>query len=151
VIEVNELQRRRVIQKLEKHLGDLHGKEIAVLGLAFKPGTDDLREAPSLVIAARLLAEGADVRAWDPVADARALLPEVTFASSVLDAVRDADAAVIVTEWPEVASLATPEAHAAMRTPLVVDGRNVLDPETMRALGFTYEGVGRPVPVEVER
>ena len=63
----------------------------------------------------------------------------------------DADAAVIVTEWPEVASLATPEAHAAMRTPLVVDGRNVLDPETMRALGFTYEGVGRPVPVEVER
>jgi UDPglucose 6-dehydrogenase len=151
VIEVNELQRRRVIQKLEKHLGDLHGKEIAVLGLAFKPGTDDLREAPSLVIAARLLAEGADVRAWDPVADARALLPEVTFAPSVLDAVRDADAAVIVTEWPEVASLATPEAHAAMRTPLVVDGRNVLDPETMRTLGFTYEGVGRPAPVEVER
>ena len=96
-------QRRRVIQKLQKHLGDLHGKEIAVLGLAFKPGTDDLREAPSLVIAARLLAEGAEVRAWDPVADARSLLPEVTFCSSVLDAVRDADAAVIVTEWPEVA------------------------------------------------
>jgi UDPglucose 6-dehydrogenase len=150
VIEVNELQRRRVVQKLEKHLGDLHGKEIAVLGLAFKPGTDDLREAPSLVIAARLLAEGADVRAWDPVADARALLPEVTFASSVLEAVRDADAAVIVTEWPEVAALVTPEAHAAMRNPLVVDGRNVLDPEAMRALGFTYEGVGRPLPVKVE-
>jgi UDPglucose 6-dehydrogenase len=151
VIEVNELQRRRVIQKLEKHLGDLHGKEIAMLGLAFKPGTDDLREAPSLVIASRLLAEGADVRAWDPIADATALLPEVTFASTVLDAVRDADAAVIVTEWPEVAALATAEAHAAMRRPLVVDGRNVLDPETMRALGFTYEGVGRPVAVEVER
>jgi UDPglucose 6-dehydrogenase len=140
-----------VIQKLQKHLGDLHDKEIAVLGLAFKPGTDDLREAPSLVIAARLLAEGADVRAWDPVADARSLLPEVTFTSSVLDAVRDADAAVVVTEWPEVAALATPEAYAAMRRPIVVDGRNVLDPEAMRTLGFVYEGVGRPVPVEVER
>jgi UDPglucose 6-dehydrogenase len=151
VIEVNDLQRRRVVQKLEKHLGDLHGKEIAVLGLAFKPGTDDLREAPSLVIAARLLAQGANVRAWDPVADARALLPEVTFTSTVLNAVQDADAAVIVTDWPEVAALATPEAQAAMRTPLVVDGRNVLDPETMRALGFVYEGVGRPAPVEVER
>jgi UDPglucose 6-dehydrogenase len=151
VIEVNELQRRRVIQKLQKHLGDLHDKEIAVLGLAFKPGTDDLREAPSLVIAARLLAEGADVRAWDPVADARSLLPEVTFTSTVLDAVRDADAAVVVTEWPEVAALATQEAYAAMRRPIVVDGRNVLDPEAMRALGFVYEGVGRPVPVEVER
>ncbi|MGH3017433.1 MAG: nucleotide sugar dehydrogenase [Gaiellaceae bacterium] len=151
VIEVNELQRRRVIQKLQKHLGDLHDKEIAVLGLAFKPGTDDLREAPSLVIAARLLAEGADVRAWDPVADARSLLPEVTFASSVLDAVRDVDAAVVVTEWPEVDALATPEAYAAMRRPIVVDGRNVLDPEAMRTLGFVYEGVGRPVHVEVER
>jgi UDPglucose 6-dehydrogenase len=151
VIEVNELQRRRVIQKLQKHLGDLHGKEIAVLGLAFKPGTDDLREAPSLVIAARLLAEGADVRAWDPVADARSLLPEVTFCSSVLDAVRDADAAVVVTEWPEVAALQSAEAYASMRTPIVVDGRNVLDPEAMRSLGFVYEGVGRPVPVEVER
>ncbi len=150
VIEVNELQRRRVIQKLEKHLGDLHGKEIALLGLAFKPGTDDLREAPSLVIAARLLAEGAELRTWDPVADGSALLPEATAASTVLDAIRDADAAVIVTEWPEVATLATPEAYAAMRRPIVVDGRNTLDPEAMRALGFVYEGVGRPVPVEVE-
>ncbi len=150
VIEVNELQRRRVIQKLEKHLGDLHGKEIALLGLAFKPGTDDLREAPSLVIAARLLAEGAELRTWDPVADGSALLPEATPALTVLDAIRDADAAVIVTEWPEVTSLATPEAYAAMRRPIVVDGRNTLDPEVMRALGFVYEGVGRPVPVEVE-
>ena len=150
VIEVNELQRRRVIQKLEKHLGDLHGKEIALLGLSFKPGTDDLREAPSLVIAARLLAEGAELRTWDPVADASTLLPETTAASTVLDAVRDADAAVIVTEWPEVATLATPEAYAAMRRPIVVDGRNFLDPEAMRALGFVYVGVGRPMPVEVE-
>jgi UDPglucose 6-dehydrogenase len=150
VIEVNELQRRRVIQKLEKHLGDLHGKEIALLGLAFKPGTDDLREAPSLVIATRLLAEGAELRTWDPVADARALLPEATVAPTVMEAVRDADAAVIVTEWPDVAALATPEAYSAMRRPVVVDGRNVLDPEAMRRFGFVYEGVGRPAPVEVE-
>ena len=149
VIEVNELQKRRVIQKLQKHLGDLHGKRIAVLGLAFKPGTDDLREAPSLVIAARLIAEGAEVRAWDPVADARLLLPEVTLCSDVLDAVRDADAAVIVTEWPELADLAWGEVHRVMRTPVIVDGRNLLDPDRTRALGFAYEGVGRPVPVEV--
>jgi UDPglucose 6-dehydrogenase len=75
----------------------------------------------------------------------------VTFCSSVLDAVRDADAAVVVTEWPEVAALQTAETYASMRTPIVVDGRNVLDPEAMRSLGFVYEGVGRPVPVEVER
>jgi len=151
VIEVNELQKRRVIQKLGKHLGDLHGKRIAVLGLAFKPGTDDLREAPSLVIAARLVAEGAEVRAWDPVADARHLLPDVTFSASVLDAVRDTDAAVIVTEWPELADLASAEVRDAMRTPVIIDGRNLLDPEAARALGFVYEGVGRPGPSETAR
>jgi UDPglucose 6-dehydrogenase len=151
VIEVNELQKRRVIQKLANHLGDLHGKRIAVLGLAFKPGTDDLREAPSLVIAARLVAEGAEVRAWDPVADARHLLPDVTFSATVLDAVRAADAAVIVTEWPELADLASPEIRDAMRTPLIIDGRNVLDPEAARALGFVYEGVGRPAAGALER
>ena len=88
VIEVNELQKRRVIGKLEKHLGKLRGKTIALLGLAFKPNTDDLREAPSLVLASRLLAEGAEVRTWDPVADASRLLQGVTFCDSVLDAVK---------------------------------------------------------------
>jgi UDPglucose 6-dehydrogenase len=151
VIEVNELQKRRVIQKLGNHLGDLHGKRIAVLGLAFKPGTDDLREAPSLVIAARLIAEGAEVRAWDPVADARDLLPDVIFSASVLDAVRDADAAVIVTEWPELANLASAEVRDAMRTPVIIDGRNLLDPKAARALGFVYEGVGRPALAEAGR
>ena len=107
VIEVNELQKRRVIGKLEKHLGELRGKTVALLGLAFKPNTDDLREAPSLVLASRLLAEGAEVRAWDPVADASRLLQGVTFCDSVLDAVSGADAAVIVTEWDELRSLAS--------------------------------------------
>ncbi len=143
VIEVNELQKRRVIGKLEKHLGKLGGKTIALLGLAFKPNTDDLREAPSLVLASRLLAEGAEVRAWDPVADARRLLQGVTFCGSVLEAVTGADAAVIVTEWDELRSLASAETRDAMRTPVIVDGRNLLDPQEARAAGFTYEGIGR--------
>jgi UDPglucose 6-dehydrogenase len=143
VIEVNELQKRRVVSKLQKHLGSLRGKTIALLGLAFKPNTDDMREAPSIVLALRLLAEGAEVRAWDPVADASQILRGVTFCDRVLDAVRDADAAVVVTGWDELRELARPDVRAAMRTPLIVDGRNVVDPESARREGFTYEGIGR--------
>ena len=143
VIEVNELQKRRVIGKLEKHLGKLRGKTIALLGLAFKPNTDDLREAPSLVLASRLLAEGAEVRTWDPVADASHLLQGVTFCDSVRDAVTGADAAVIVTEWDELKTLASEEMRSAMRRPLILDGRNLLDPEQARSAGFDYEGIGR--------
>ena len=143
VIEVNEFQKRRVIGKLEKHLGKLRGKTIALLGLAFKPNTDDLREAPSLVLASRLLAEGAEVRTWDPFADASRLLQGVTFCDSVLDAVKGADAAVIVTEWDELKTLASEEVRIAMRRPLILDGRNLLDPEQARAAGFDYEGIGR--------
>jgi UDPglucose 6-dehydrogenase len=143
VIEVNELQKRRVVGKLEKHLGKLRGKTVALLGLAFKPNTDDLREAPSLVLASRLLAEGAEVRAWDPVADARHLLQGVTFCDTFLEAVTDADAAVIVTDWDELRSLASDEVREAMRRPVLIDGRNLLDPEAARAAGFTYEGIGR--------
>jgi UDPglucose 6-dehydrogenase len=143
VIEVNELQKRRVVGKLEKHLGKLRGKTVALLGLAFKPNTDDLREAPSLVLASRLLAEGADVRAWDPVADARHLLQGVTFCDTVREAVRGADAAVIVTEWDELRSLASDEVREVMRRPVIIDGRNLLEPDATRAAGFTYEGIGR--------
>src|SRR4051812_15784670 len=143
VWEVNELQKRRVIQKLFKHLGTLHGKRIALLGLAFKPNTDDMREAPSRVIAYRLLSEGAEVSAWDPVAHPKDL-PGIDVVDSVLDAVRDADAAVIVTEWPELVTLASQEVHDAMARPVIVDGRNLLDPVAARAAGFVYEGIGRP-------
>jgi UDPglucose 6-dehydrogenase len=143
VIEVNELQKRRVVGKLEKHLGKLRGKTVAVLGLAFKPDTDDLREAPSLVLVERLLAEGAEVRTWDPVADASHLLRGAVPSASVLEAVTGADAAVIVTEWDELRSLASEEVRDAMRRPVIVDGRNLLDPEQARAAGFTYEGIGR--------
>src|ERR687885_488310 len=110
VIEVNELQKRRVISKLEKHLGRLRGKRIALLGLAFKPNTDDMREAPSIVLASRLLAEGAEVRAWDPVVRDPGNLPgAVEIVESVADAVDGADAAVIVTEWGELRALANDE------------------------------------------
>ena len=143
VWEVNELQKRRVVQKLLKHLGPLRGKTIALLGLAFKPNTDDMREAPSRVIAYRLLSEGAEVRAWDPIARPDDL-PGIELADTVLDAVRGADAAVIVTEWPELATLASAEVREAMARPLIVDGRNLLDPVATQAAGFTYEGVGRP-------
>jgi UDPglucose 6-dehydrogenase len=144
VIEVNELQKRRVISKLQKHLGRLRGKTIAVLGLAFKPNTDDLRDAPSLVIASRLLAEGALVRTWDPVADAHDRLQGATPCATVLEAVTGADAAVIVTEWDDLRRLASAEVREAMRRPLIVDGRNLLDPEETRRAGFAYEGIGRP-------
>jgi UDPglucose 6-dehydrogenase len=144
VIEVNELQKRRVVAKLQKHLGKLRGKRVALLGLAFKPNTDDMREAPSIVLASRLLAEGAEVRGWDPVAAPGELMKGVAVCDTVEEAVRDADAAVIVTEWDELRGVATRELREAMRNPLIVDGRNILDPEAVRRAGFAYEGIGRP-------
>jgi UDPglucose 6-dehydrogenase len=143
VIEVNELQKRRVIAKLQKHLGRLRGKRVALLGLAFKPRTDDMREAPSLVLGARLMAEGAEVRCWDPVATAGELLQGATQCSTPLEAARGADAVVIVTEWPELRELDLAELRSALATPLLVDGRNFLDPDAARAAGLVYEGIGR--------
>jgi UDPglucose 6-dehydrogenase len=146
VIEVNELQKRRVLKKLEKHLGSLVGKRIALLGLAFKPHTDDMREASSLVLASRLQGEGARVSAYDPVAEGRAreLLTNVEFADSAEAALEGADAGILVTEWPEFAELDWASLAARMATPLIVDGRNFLDPRALREAGFAYEGIGRP-------
>jgi UDPglucose 6-dehydrogenase len=145
VIEVNELQKRRVVAKLQRHLGALAGKRVALLGLAFKPETDDMRGAASLVLAARLQAEGAHVQAFDPIAEAQArtLVPELDYASSALEAVAGCDAAVLVTEWPEFIALDWREVRAAMRGNLIVDGRNALDPEEIEAAGLVYEGIGR--------
>jgi UDPglucose 6-dehydrogenase len=145
VIEVNELQKRRVIGKLHKHLGSLVGKRVALLGLAFKPNTDDMREASSLVLAGRLNADGATVSAYDPVAEheARKLLGGLELANSALDAVREADAVVLVTEWPQCTGLDWREAASAMRGTLVIDGRNALDGEAVRGAGLIYEGIGR--------
>jgi UDPglucose 6-dehydrogenase len=145
VIEVNELQKRRVVAKLQKHLGELVGKCVTLLGLAFKPNTDDMREASSLVLAGRLHAEGAEVRAYDPVAEvhARELMPGVKFAPSALDALEGTDACVLVTEWPQFLELDWNEAARRMSGKLVVDGRNALDPEAVKAAGLIYEGIGR--------
>jgi UDPglucose 6-dehydrogenase len=145
VIEVNELQKRRVIGKLQKHLGSLVGRTVALLGLAFKPHTDDMREASSLVLAARLQADGAKVRAYDPVAEevARSLLVGVEFAPDALGALTGADACVIVTEWPEFAELDWKVAAERMAGRLVVDGRNCVDPAGVAAAGLAYEGMGR--------
>jgi len=146
VIEVNELQKRRTVGKLQKHLGSLVGKEIALLGVAFKPDTDDVREATSLVLAARLRSEGAHVRVYDPVATERSrdLLGGATVAESALEALDGADGAVLVTEWPEFRELDwAGSVRERMANPLLVDGRNFLDGDALRAAGFAYEGIGR--------
>jgi UDPglucose 6-dehydrogenase len=145
VIEVNELQKRRVMAKLQKYLGTLVGKTVTLLGLAFKADTDDMREASSLVLAARLQADGATVQAYDPVAEAEArkLMIGVKFADSALQALDGADACVIVTEWPEFAELDWHAAADVMAGRVVIDGRNFLVPESVRSAGFAYEGIGR--------
>jgi UDPglucose 6-dehydrogenase len=147
VIEVNELQKRRVVKKLQGYLGSLAGRRIALLGLAFKPDTDDMREASSLVLAARLEGEGAQVVAYDPVATkaASGLLDGVEFADSAWAALSGVDAAVLVTEWPEFAELDWAAAAERMERPLLIDGRNFLDPALLRSAGFEYEGIGRAV------
>jgi len=147
VIEVNELQKRRVVGKLEKHLGSLIGKRVALLGLAFKADTDDMREASSLVLAARLQGEGAEVAGYDPVAAERAagMLASVEMTTSAMEALEGADAAVLVTEWREFAELDWAAAAERMARPLIIDGRNFLDPEVLQAAGFEYEGIGRAI------
>jgi UDPglucose 6-dehydrogenase len=145
VIEVNELQKRRVMSKLHKHLGTLVGKRVALLGLAFKPNTDDMREATSLVLSARLQADGAVVVAYDPVAEeeARKLIGGIDFASSADDCVDGADAVVLVTEWSEFKELDWAKVARRMGGTLVIDGRNALDADAVRAAGLVYEGIGR--------
>jgi UDPglucose 6-dehydrogenase len=132
-----------VIGKLKERLGSLRGKQIALLGIAFKPNTDDVRESPSLVLAGRLVAEGAHVRAWDPVVDGKAVLPDADVAATPLEALDGADGAILATAWPELRELDWADAAKRMRTALLVDGRNMLDPAALRAAGFDYSGIGR--------
>jgi UDPglucose 6-dehydrogenase len=145
VIEVNELQKRRVISKLQKHLGSLVGRTVCLLGLAFKPNTDDMREASSLVLSARLQADGAKVRVYDPISEheARRLIRGVHFATDALDAIDGADAVVLVTEWEQFVALDWSDVAARMAGTLVLDGRNALDREAIARAGLTYEGIGR--------
>ncbi|MFJ4700599.1 UDP-glucose dehydrogenase family protein [Streptomyces sp. NPDC088768] len=146
VVDVNDLQPRRAIQRLKDELGGaFHDLTVAVLGIAFKAGTDDVREAPSTIIASRLVAEGATVRCWDPLARPLKTAPwlSATRCASPVEAMTGADAAIIVTEWPELLEVDWAGAASAMARPLLFDGRNLLDPEQMGSLGFTYMSVGR--------
>jgi UDPglucose 6-dehydrogenase len=146
-IAVNRLQRQVVIQKLQEKLFILKGRTIALLGLAFKPNTDDLRDAPSLQIAEKLIRLGARVRVYDPIAMTACgeQYPDlrVHYCTSVAHAADGADALLLVTEWPEFAKLNLAELGTRMKTRVLVDGRNLFNAETARAAGFDYAGIGR--------
>jgi UDPglucose 6-dehydrogenase len=146
-LAVNHAQRQVVIQKLQERLFTLKGRTIALLGLAFKPDTDDLRDAPSLQIAERLIQLGARVKAYDPIAmpACKAQNPElrIQYCESAFDAALDADAVVLVTEWDEFRKLDLEQMARVMHQPILVDGRNLYDPETARKAGFDYGGIGR--------
>jgi UDPglucose 6-dehydrogenase len=145
VMEINRDQRLLAVEKLRECLGTLRDQAIGLLGLAFKPNTDDLREAPSLAIAAELMSRGALVRAYDPVAirRAQALLPDLDCRATAYGVAEDADAVVMVTEWDEFRTLDLSRLRMLMRRPVLIDGRNVFDPAAMRSLGFVYRGIGR--------
>ena len=145
VMDINRDQRRQVIHKLRALLGKLDEKVVGVLGLAFKPNTDDMREAPSVELIHLLQSEGARVRVYDPVAmvNADRYLLNVILCQDAYEAAQGADALVVITEWNEFKHLSLPRLKDLMRQPIVVDGRNVYDPEEMKALGFVYRGMGR--------
>ncbi|MGA7381374.1 MAG: UDP-glucose/GDP-mannose dehydrogenase family protein [Terriglobales bacterium] len=147
VMLINEEQRHRFLRKIRSALWTLRGKRLAVLGLAFKGGTDDVRESPALLLTQTLLAEGCRISAYDPAAKARAqevLSTQVEFADNPYDAARNADALLILTEWDEFAALDWNRLRGLLSDPIVIDGRNLYDPEAMAALGFTYYSIGRP-------
>ncbi len=146
VMDINRDQRRRLVLKVRDALGGLKDKCIGVLGLSFKPNTDDMREAPSVEVIRLLLSEGAWVRAYDPVAmpTARRILPSIEYASDPYSLADGADALVVVTEWNEFKQLDLHRVRELMRTPVVVDGRNIYDPKEMAQLGFIYRAMGRP-------
>jgi UDPglucose 6-dehydrogenase len=145
VIEVNKRQGEEMLVKIRKLVGDPKDKKIAVLGLAFKPETDDMREAPSIGIIRGLLADGALVQAYDPVAksEAKKILSEVSYADDEYDAVKGTVALIFVTEWNQFRALDMRRIHQLMATPRIADLRNICDPEDMREIGFEYVGVGR--------
>jgi UDPglucose 6-dehydrogenase len=145
VMEINHDQRRRIVYKLRDALGTLRGKRIGLLGLAFKPNTDDMRDAPSVEIAHMLMREGAEVSGYDPVSEpvAARVIPELRLVKSPYEVAEDCDAVVLMTEWNEFKHLDLARLRALMRTPVFIDGRNVYEPRTMREAGFLYHGVGR--------
>jgi UDPglucose 6-dehydrogenase len=145
VTHANYDRRRTVVKRIEQMLGTLQGKTIGLLGMAFKPNTDDMREAPSIDIAQMLVDGGATVRAYDPVAaeNAHGILPAITMVDDPYDMAKDSDALVVITEWNEFKQLDLERIRNLMKTPILFDGRNVYDPAEVRSLGFSYRGVGR--------
>ncbi|MBD0379333.1 UDP-glucose dehydrogenase family protein [Paenibacillus sedimenti] len=145
VIEVNQLQRERFVNKIHRTLGDLEGKRIAVMGLAFKPNTDDLRDAPALDIIAALQKLGANISAYDPAAAVHAskLLTNVSLHINPYDALQNADAMVIATEWEAIRQLNYNLVRSMIKQPVIIDGRNMFEPKEMSKLGFTYISIGR--------
>jgi UDPglucose 6-dehydrogenase len=145
VLDINSDRRRQLVERTRDLLGDLKGKTIGLLGLTFKPNTDDLREAPALEVARRFLNYGAKLRAYDPVGMPRAseLMPEIGMAQNPYLLAKDCDALVICTEWNEFKQLDLEQIRNAMRLPVIVDGRNIYDPKKMLEMGFIYRGVGR--------
>jgi len=147
--EVEKINKRRIdrcVEKLRSALWVVRGKQVGVLGLAFKPNTDDIRFAPAIDLVNQLLSEGARVRAYDPQAmeRARATLPQIEYAKSAYDAATDAEALLIATEWDEFRKLDWPRVRDVMARPLIIDGRNLLSPSQIRSLGFEYRSFGRP-------
>jgi len=145
IMEINRHQRRLVVRKLRDLLGGLQDKMVGLLGLSFKPNTDDMRESPAVELAHLLMTEGALVKGYDPVAMDMAgrVLPDIKLAEDPYDLAKGCDAVVVVTDWNEFKHLDMGRVKALMRQPVIVDGRNIYEPETMKALGFTYRGIGR--------
>jgi UDPglucose 6-dehydrogenase len=153
VMEINRDARRSVVLKLRAALGHIEDRQIGVLGLAFKPNTDDLREAAAIEIIRLLQQEGAQVRAYDPAAmsKAKALLPRVRFCEDAYETASGADAVILLTEWNEFKRLDLAKIHGSMVSPVFIDGRNVYDPADMAALGFAYYAMGRPSHLAADR
>lgn len=145
VQRINKAQREHLLQKIQHELWVVQDKVIAILGLAFKPGTDDIREAPSLFFVPQLREAGAKLRLWDPIAAEKFAdaFPEQQYCRDLMEAVTGADLVLILTDWPQIRALDLGALKAAMKVPVVIDGRNMFDPPAMRAAGFTYHSVGR--------
>ncbi len=146
VMDINADQREAPVRKLQELLGDdLQDKTVGLLGLAFKPTTDDMRDAPSIEIAHHLMRAGANVRAYDPAAmeNARRVLPEVELVNNAYEVADGADGLILVTEWNEFKNMDLKQVKTLMNTPILIDGRNVYDPVEVREVGFQYRGIGR--------
>ncbi len=145
MIEVNEEQKQRMVNKIQEKVGDLRGKTIGILGLSFKPNTNDIRESSSIEIIRGLLSMGAKVKAYDPAAmeEARAALPALEYGKDAYDVANGADALVLVTEWNQFRRLDLHRIKSLLKNPVFIDLRNVYDPDQMKRLGFNYCGIGR--------